>query len=77
MSLNSTIKQQFTYQLAPGSLSDNEFHNRHKKNVLPFVELAFGAAFLLLPLGSFSPEDMIAKPGVVITTTQQKLTNIS
>ena len=76
MSLNSTIKQQFTYQLAPGSLSDNNFIT-DIKNVLPLEELAFGAAFLLLPLGSFSPEDMIAKPGVVITTTQQKLTNIS
>lgn len=76
MSLNSTIKQNLlTNWLQVHYLISNFITDI--KNVLPFVELAFGAAFLLLPLGSFSPEDMIAKPGVVITTTQQKLTNIS
>ena len=47
------------------------------KHVVPLVELAFGAAFLPLPLGSFSPEDMIGKPRVVTTTAQQKLADIS
>ena len=52
MSLNSTIKQQFTYQLAPGSLSDNEFHNRHKK-CLTFCRIGLWSSFLALAFGKF------------------------
>ena len=52
MSLNSTIKQQFTYQSAPGSLSDNEFHNRHKK-CLTFCRIGLWSSFLALAFGKF------------------------